>query len=38
VWSLVGVVAVGLLLMLSARFILRSPFFQIRRESDAQRR
>jgi amino acid transporter len=38
VWSLVGVVAVGLLLMLFARFVLRSPFFQIRRESDTQRR
>ena len=38
VWSLVGVVAVGLLLMLSARFVLRSPFFQIRRESDNQGR
>ncbi|SRR5712691_1148524 len=34
VWSLAGVVAVGLLLMLFARFVLRSPFFQIRRESD----
>jgi amino acid transporter len=38
VWSLVGVAAVGLLLMLSARFVLRSPFFQIRRESDTQGR
>jgi amino acid transporter len=38
VWSLVGVVVVGLLLMLCARFVLRSPFFQIRRESDTQRR
>jgi hypothetical protein len=24
--------------MLSARFVLRSPFFQIQRESDTQRR
>lgn len=32
-WSLVGVVAAGLLLMLSARLILRSPFFHIVRES-----
>jgi len=32
-WSLIGVVALGVVLMLSARFILRSPFFQIRRES-----
>jgi amino acid transporter len=38
IWSLAGIVGAGLLLMLSARFILRSPFFQIRRESDAQRR
>jgi amino acid transporter len=38
VWSLVGVVAAGLLLMLSARFVLRSPFFQIQRESDMRRR
>ncbi len=29
------VVAVGLLVMLAARFILRSQFFGIRRESDA---
>ena len=34
VWSLIGVVAAGLLLMLAARFVLRSPFFSIRRESD----
>jgi amino acid transporter len=34
VWSLVGIVGAGLLLMLSARFILRSQFFQIQRESD----
>ena len=34
IWSLVGIVAVGLVLMLAARFILRSPFFQIQRESD----
>ena len=33
VWSLVGVVAAGLLLMLVARFVLRSSFFQTRRES-----
>jgi amino acid transporter len=32
-WSLIGIVAVGLVLMLSARFILQSPFFRIRRES-----
>ncbi|HLX50796.1 MAG TPA: APC family permease [Streptosporangiaceae bacterium] len=33
-WSMVGVVATGLALMLTARFVLQSPFFQIRRESD----
>jgi amino acid transporter len=32
-WSLVGIVAVGLIVMLAARFILRSPFFRIQRES-----
>jgi len=32
VWSLVGVV--GLLLMLAARFVLRSSFFGTQRESD----
>ncbi len=35
IWSLVGVVVAGVVLMLAARFILRSPFFQIRRESEA---
>jgi amino acid transporter len=33
VWSLVGIIGLGLIMMLVARFILRSPFFQIRRES-----
>jgi amino acid transporter len=37
-WSLGGVVAVGVVLLLGGRFILRSPFFQIKRESDAQAR
>jgi amino acid transporter len=37
-WSLTGIVAVGLILMLAARFILRSPFFQIKRESDTRGR
>jgi amino acid transporter len=37
IWSLVGVVGAGLVLMLCARFVLRSPFFQIQRESDGQR-
>ena len=32
-WSLIGIVVVGLILMFSARYILQSPFFQIRRES-----
>jgi amino acid transporter len=32
-WSLIGIIAAGIVLMLSARFILQSPFFQIRRES-----
>jgi amino acid transporter len=32
-WSLVGIVAAGLLLMLVARFIMRSAFFRIPRES-----
>jgi amino acid transporter len=37
-WALIGIVVAGLLLMLSARFVLRSAFFQIQRESDAARR
>jgi len=32
-WSMVGVVVVGLLLMLVARFVLKSPFFQVHRET-----
>jgi amino acid transporter len=35
-WSLIGVVAVGLVLMLVARFVLKSPFFSIRRESETE--
>src|SRR3984893_16531339 len=35
-WSLIGVVAAGLILMLAARFILRSQFFHVRRESAAR--
>ncbi len=35
-WSIVGIVAVGLLLLLVARFVLRSPFFHIRLESAAK--
>ena len=34
-WSLIGIIALCLVLMLSARFIQRSPFFQIGRESDS---
>jgi amino acid transporter len=37
VWSLVGVFVAGVVLMLAARFILRSQFFQIQRESDTQK-
>jgi amino acid transporter len=32
-WSVVGVVATGLVLMFVARFVLRSPFFRLPRES-----
>jgi amino acid transporter len=38
IWSLAGILIAGVILMLSARFILRSPFFQIQRESDTQGR
>jgi amino acid transporter len=34
IWSVAGVVAGGLALMLVARFVLRSPFFQAERESE----
>jgi amino acid transporter len=37
VWSLAGIVVLGLIMMLSARFVLRSGFFNIRRESDPAR-
>jgi amino acid transporter len=37
-WSMVGIVASGLLLLLAARFILRSPFFKIARESEERNR
>jgi amino acid transporter len=36
IWSLVGVAVLGVLLMFAARFILKSPFFHIQRESDGQ--
>jgi amino acid transporter len=32
-WSLVGIIGLGLILLLVARFVYRSPFFQIPRES-----
>jgi len=35
-WSLIGIVVVGIFMMIVARLALRSPFFQIRRESDMQ--
>ena len=35
IWSLVGVVVVGLVLMATARLVLRSPFFDVRLESAA---
>ena len=35
-WSLIGIVALGLVMLLIARFVLRSPFFSIRRESDTK--
>jgi amino acid transporter len=34
IWSLVGVVVIGVILMIGSRFVLRSPFFQIARERD----
>jgi len=33
IWSVIGIALAGLALMLSARFVLRSPFFQLQRES-----
>jgi hypothetical protein len=36
VWLLVGVVGVGVVLMLVARFVLRSPFFHLARESEGR--
>ncbi|HEY6310610.1 MAG TPA: APC family permease, partial [Streptosporangiaceae bacterium] len=35
IWSLIGIVSMGVILMLAARLVLRSQFFQIRRESSA---
>jgi amino acid transporter len=36
VWSMVGVVGVGVVLMLVARFVLRAPFFHLARESEGR--
>ena len=36
IWSLVGIVAVGVLLMLIARFVLRPQFFRLRRETEGR--
>jgi amino acid transporter len=33
-WSVIGIVVAGVILMLVARFILHSPFFQMERESE----
>jgi amino acid transporter len=35
VWSLIGILGAGIVLMIVARFVLQSQFFRIRRESDA---
>ena len=35
-WSLIGIIAIGLVLMLVARYLLRSQFFQIPRESEPE--
>jgi amino acid transporter len=37
-WSLIGVIGVGVILMVIARFGLKSSFFQIQRESDPEAR
>lgn len=34
-WSIAGIMIAGLVLMLAARFVLKSPFFAISRESDS---
>ena len=36
-WSLIVIIALGVIMMLIARFGLRSRFFQIPRESDSAR-
>jgi amino acid transporter len=37
-WSITGIIAAGVVLMFVARFVLRSPFFQIPRESATKER
>ena len=37
-WSLIGILGVGVVLMLVARYVLHSPFFQIPRESAEKER
>jgi amino acid transporter len=37
-WALIGILGAGVILMLVARFVLRSPFFQIPRESAPRER
>jgi hypothetical protein len=34
VWSMVGIIISGLVMMVVSRFWLRSPFFGVHRESD----
>jgi amino acid transporter len=36
IWSLVGIVAVGVVLMLVARFVLKPQFFHLRRETEGR--
>ena len=38
IWSLIGVVLLGLVMLAIARFVLRSPFFRVPRESDTPAR
>jgi len=37
-WSVIGIVAVGVVMMLAARFVLRAPFFTIPRETAPKER
>ncbi|MGI8450124.1 MAG: hypothetical protein ACR2MP_23695 [Streptosporangiaceae bacterium] len=38
IWSLIGVVLLGLVMLAIARFVLHSPFFRVPRESDTPER